>query len=87
MAESYSLENYVQDLRRISGDTEDEDEIIRRVGPLTQQMALEKNWLQRHHYDCDTTQGFTAHRVCCVMATGAWGTTSRPWNLGGGGRS
>ena len=61
MAESYSLENYVQDLRRISGDTEDEDEIIRRVGPLTQQMALEKNWLQRHHYDCDTTQGFTAH--------------------------
>ncbi len=61
MAESYSLENYVQDLRRISGNTDDEDEIIRRVGPLAQQMALEKNWLQRRHYECDTGQGFTAH--------------------------
>ena len=61
MAEPCSLENYVQDLRRIGGYTDDEDGIIRHVGPLAKQMALEKSWLRRHHYDCDTAQGFTAH--------------------------
>ena len=61
MAESYALEDYVQDLRLITRDTEDEDEIFRRVGPLAQRIALAKSWLQHHHYDCDATQGFSAH--------------------------
>ncbi|MDJ0957253.1 MAG: cysteine dioxygenase family protein [Arenicellales bacterium] len=61
MSESYSFANYIEDLRRISGETNDEDEIIRYVGPLAQRLALQKSWLQQEHYDCDSEQGFLAH--------------------------
>lgn len=54
----YTLENYVADLRRITAETDDEDEIIRRVGPLAQRMAREKAWLEDKHYQTDAEQGF-----------------------------
>jgi predicted metal-dependent enzyme (double-stranded beta helix superfamily) len=56
--QAYTLENYVADLRRITAETDDEDEIIRRVGPLAQRMAREKAWLQDKHYETDAEQGF-----------------------------
>ncbi len=43
MTEVASLDRYVAELRRITRDTDDEDQIIGRVGPLAQQLALEKS--------------------------------------------
>ncbi|WP_193368581.1 cysteine dioxygenase family protein [Pelagibius marinus] len=56
----YTLETYVEDLRRITAETDDEDEIIRRVGPLAQRLAVNKSWLQDKHYVTNAEQGFNA---------------------------
>ncbi len=61
MSEPYTLGRYVEDLRQITRETDNEDEIISRVGPLTRRMAVEKNWLQQSHYETDDEQGFLAH--------------------------
>jgi len=61
MSESYSLSDYVADLRQITSNTDDEDEIISHVGPLAQRLALEKDWLQPKHYETNPEQGFGAH--------------------------
>lgn len=60
MSEPYTLERYVEDLRRIAAETDEEDEIIRRVGPLARRMAREKTWLQDAHYQTSEAQGFNA---------------------------
>ncbi|MEO3427256.1 cysteine dioxygenase family protein [Pelagibius sp. CAU 1746] len=56
----YTLENYVADLRRITAETDEEDEIIRRVGPLAQRLAVDKSWLQDKYYQTNGEQGFNA---------------------------
>ena len=61
MAESYTLDSYIQDLRQITRDTDDEGEIITRVAPLAQRLALDKGWVQEKHYDADLEQGFGVH--------------------------
>ena len=58
MSEPYTLDRYVADLRRIAGETDDEDDIISRVGPLAQRLAVERDWLQQKHYETDAEQGF-----------------------------
>ena len=59
--ESYSLGSYIEDLRQIIRKTDSEDEIIERVAPLAQRLAVEKGWLQKHHYEADPEQGYLAH--------------------------
>jgi predicted metal-dependent enzyme (double-stranded beta helix superfamily) len=61
MSDSYNLSDYVADLRRITQEFDDEEEIISRVGPLSQRLALDKNWLQPKHYETNPEQGFGAH--------------------------
>lgn len=58
MSEPYTLERYVEDLRRITREASDENEIIERVGPLARRMATEKLWLKPEHYETDAEQGF-----------------------------
>jgi predicted metal-dependent enzyme (double-stranded beta helix superfamily) len=58
MSEAYSLDRYVDDLRQITRETEDEDEIINRAGPLAQRLAVQQDWLRQAHYDVDEEQGF-----------------------------
>lgn len=60
-AASYSLDQYVADLRQIAAETGDEDEILRRVGPLAQRFVADRSWLQPKHYEADTEQGFGVH--------------------------
>ena len=59
--DSSSLGSFVDALRQITSETDDEGDIINRVGPLAQRLALEKIWLKPFHYEADPTQGFTAH--------------------------
>jgi len=61
MAEPYTLEQYVADLRRITSETGDEDEIFRRAGPLAQRLATDKAFLQPKHYETNPDQGFATH--------------------------
>ena len=61
MSEPYTLDRYLEDLRRITRETSDEDEIISRVGPLAQRLAIEKYWLEEKHYEADPEQGFGTH--------------------------
>ena len=58
---AYSLDDYVDDLRRITRETDDEDEIIKQIGPLAQRLALDKSWLEEKHYDAGPEQGFGVH--------------------------
>jgi predicted metal-dependent enzyme (double-stranded beta helix superfamily) len=58
---TYTLVDFIQDLRIIAAETEDPHIIITRVSPLAQRVALEKDWLQKEHYTCDPTQGFGVH--------------------------
>ena len=58
MSVNYSLSDYVADLRQVTRDTDNEEEIISRVGPLAQRLALDKNWLQAKHYETNPEQGF-----------------------------
>ena len=61
--DSYSLDNYIDDLRRITRATDDEGEIIASLGPLARRLALNKAWLKPHHYEADPESGFTAHTL------------------------
>jgi predicted metal-dependent enzyme (double-stranded beta helix superfamily) len=61
MTEVASLDRYVEELRRITLDTNDEDQVIAQVGPLARQLALDKSWLQESHYETDPEQGFGVH--------------------------
>lgn len=58
---TYTLADYIQDLRTITSATHDPEEIIARVGPLAERAALSKEWLQPQHYACDPEQGFGVH--------------------------
>ncbi|MGQ4807651.1 3-mercaptopropionate dioxygenase [Candidatus Entotheonellaceae bacterium PAL068K] len=54
----YTLSAFVQDLRAITAAVDDPQEIITRVSPRAQELALSKEWLQPRHYTCDPEQGF-----------------------------
>ena len=54
----YSLDAYVEDLRRITRATTDEGKILAQVEPLAQRLALDKAWLQKKHYETNPEQGF-----------------------------
>jgi predicted metal-dependent enzyme (double-stranded beta helix superfamily) len=57
----YSLNQYVADLKRIAGETSDEDAILARVGPLAQRLVADRSWLAPKHYQADEEQGFGVH--------------------------
>ncbi len=61
MGDAYSLQQYVEDLRRIAAETSDEGEIFERLGPLARRLALDKGWLEARHYGTDEAMGVGAH--------------------------
>ncbi len=58
---TYTLTDFVRDLRTVTAATDDPQDIIRRVSPLAERLALAKDWLRPEHYTCDTEQGFGVH--------------------------
>lgn len=61
MSETYSLEQYVNDLREITGQENEEERIIAAVGPLSARLAGDRSWLNASHFEADEAQGFGAH--------------------------
>jgi predicted metal-dependent enzyme (double-stranded beta helix superfamily) len=57
-SETYSLNEFVSDLRRITGETTDERKILSMVRPLAKKAALDRSWLSLDHYKVDPEQGF-----------------------------
>ncbi len=60
MTEQYSIAQYAEDLRRITADTDDEDEIFKQVGPLAQRLAGDKSWFEDRFLEPDPETGFSA---------------------------
>jgi hypothetical protein len=87
MSGAYTLNDYVTDLRQITREAESEDEIITRVGPLAQRLALDKTWLQQKHYEANPEQGFGTFLLHCrgvahrrmTMEPGRWFLASKVW--------
>ena len=58
MTARYSLQDYVADLRAITAEASNEEEILSRVGPLAQRFVSDRSWLEKKHYKADEEQGF-----------------------------
>ena len=56
--ETYSLNDFVADLRQITNETQDEETILAKVRPLAKKVALDRSWLSQEHYKADPEQGF-----------------------------
>jgi predicted metal-dependent enzyme (double-stranded beta helix superfamily) len=60
MPNSYSIAQYVEDLRRISAESADENEIFNQVGPLAKRLAGDKGWIEDRFFEPDAETGFSA---------------------------
>jgi len=60
MTGQYMLAQYVEDLRRISAEAENEGEIFEHLGPLARRLAAERNWVEDRFLRPDETSGFSA---------------------------
>lgn len=60
MSEPYSLTQYVEDLRRITAATSDEDAIFSQLGPLAQRLAAEDSWIEDRFFQPDEETGLSA---------------------------
>lgn len=58
---SYTLPEFVDELRRITADHADDKAIITELRPLAQRLATAGTWLDQRYYECDAEQGFGVH--------------------------
>jgi predicted metal-dependent enzyme (double-stranded beta helix superfamily) len=62
--DNYSIRDLVTDLRRITSETNDEQEILSRIRPLARRAALSGDaWLEKRFYAADPEQGFGLHML------------------------
>ncbi len=60
MPEKYSIAQYVDDLRRITAETVDENEIFEQLRPLAKRLAGEDGWIEDRFYEPDEETGFSS---------------------------
>ena len=63
MTNSYSLDQYVHDLRTITAEETDPVRITDRVAPLAKKFAQAPGWFRPEHRECDVVQGFGVHML------------------------
>jgi predicted metal-dependent enzyme (double-stranded beta helix superfamily) len=63
MTNSYSLDQYVHDLRTITTEETDPVRITDRVAPLATKFAQAPGWFRPEHRECDAEQGFGVHML------------------------
>lgn len=59
--DAYTLERFVGDLRRITGERQSEKELLARLRPLAQRFAGSGTWRDPHLYEVNQEQGFGVH--------------------------
>ena len=55
---NYSVQEYVEDLKRITAEETDEKAIFKRFAPLAQKLAATPGWVTDTYRQCDEEQGF-----------------------------
>jgi predicted metal-dependent enzyme (double-stranded beta helix superfamily) len=60
-AMTYSLDQYVADLRMIAAQETDPEKITERVAPLAEAFANSPGWFKPEYRECDAQQGFSLH--------------------------
>jgi predicted metal-dependent enzyme (double-stranded beta helix superfamily) len=62
MAEdTYTLDDFLSDLRKVLAETTSEPEILSRVASLARRVALARSWMTARLYEADPEQGFGSH--------------------------
>ncbi len=61
MTKSYSLDEYLHDLRTITAEETDPVRITDRVVPLARKFAQATGWFRPEYRECDAEQGFGVH--------------------------
>ena len=56
--DTYTLQQFVTDLRQITSETNDEKALLSKLRPLVKRAALSDDWRSEHHYRADADQGF-----------------------------
>ena len=60
MPEQYSITQYIEDLRSITENTIDENEILEKVGLNAKHLSAESDWIEDRFYNPDEETGFSA---------------------------
>ena len=58
---NYSVQEYVEDLKRTTAEETDEKAIFKRLAPLAQKLAATPGWITDTYRQCDEEQGFGVH--------------------------
>lgn len=58
---TYSLKSYINDLRSITKEYIDQNNIIEKIKPLAKKIALNRDWIKPEYYNVDPEQGFGLH--------------------------
>jgi predicted metal-dependent enzyme (double-stranded beta helix superfamily) len=61
MTTSYSLDQYLRDLRTITAEETDPVRITDQVVPLAKKFAQTSGWVRPEYRECDAEQGFGVH--------------------------
>jgi len=61
MTSSYSLDQYIRDLRAITAKETDPARITELVAPLAKKFAQAPGWMRPEYRECDAEQGFGVH--------------------------
>ena len=56
--DTYTLSQFVTDLRQLTSESQDEKSLLAKVRPLAKRAALSPDWREERHYKGDTEQGF-----------------------------
>jgi len=58
--QTYTFPEFVVDLRRVAGASDDPGHIVQELKPLVQRLALDKSWVEERFYRPNEEQGFSA---------------------------
>jgi len=56
--ETYSLEQFIEDLRRLRDQKLKEQDLLAKVAPLARKATMDKRWISEDQYRVDEEQGF-----------------------------
>ncbi|HEU0204957.1 MAG TPA: cysteine dioxygenase family protein [Burkholderiaceae bacterium] len=58
--DAYTLDRFIEEMRRITRDAGTERDVIAAMRPLVRRLALSETWLEPRFYHADSEQGFGA---------------------------
>ncbi|OED44281.1 hypothetical protein AB833_01875 [Chromatiales bacterium (ex Bugula neritina AB1)] len=59
--QSYTLDQYIADIRQIASDESDNSKITDKIKPLAEKITAERGWFKAQYREVDDEQGFGLH--------------------------